>query len=366
MILFLIAMVFVSCNKEDDTTDNTGDPSNLTVEVLSIDHEAGVAEIQANADNAVLYEFYIDDATSPEESNNTGFLAYAFEDKTFFTVTVRAYGSSGRYIKETVEVQVDEGGGSGPVPIDRGYTTPLEYAGYSLVWQDEFSGNSINSSFWGFDTGNNNGWGNNELEYYRIQNAWVANEVLTIEAREEYYQGFNYTSAKLKTKGKKSFQYGRIDIRALMPEGQGMWPALWTLGNDINSVSWPNCGEIDIMEMKGGSDREKTVYGTAHWDSGGNNASYGKTRTLPSEEYNLAEAYHVFTIIWDENSIKWFLDDQQYNVLDITGSTMSEFHQAHWFIFNVAVGGNFPGSPDATTVFPQQMKVDYIRVFQPN
>ena len=133
------------------------------------------------------------------------------------------------------------------------------------------------------------------------------------------------------------------------------------LGNNITSVGWPACGEIDIMEMIGGSDREKTVHGTLHWDNGGH-INTGGSYTLSSGTF--ASQYHVFSIIWDETSIKWFVNNSQYYEINITPAHMTEFHQNFFLIFNVAVGGNWPGSPDATTVFPQQMKVDYIRVFQ--
>ena len=244
----------------------------------------------------------------------------------------------------------------------------MQYEGYSLVWNDEFNDTGINSNHWVFETGdgcpNLCGWGNNELEYYRTQNAWVGEEVLTLEARKENFGGRNYTSARLKTQGKKSFKYGRIDIRALLPKGQGIWPALWMLGNDISNIGWPKCGEIDIMEMVGGQGKDNQVHGTLHWDNGSGHASYGQSYTLPSGIF--AGAYRVFTLIWTETSMKWYVDDQIFNTVDITDPSMSEFHQPFFFILNVAVGGNWPGSPDATTVFPQQMKVDYIRVFQKN
>ena len=241
-------------------------------------------------------------------------------------------------------------------------SSDVDNSEWKLVWQDEFNGSSPGPD-WKYDLGGN-GWGNNELQYYRAENSWVSDSVLTIEARLESFGGRQYTSSRMKTQGNFSFQYGRVDIRALLPEGQGIWPALWTLGENITSVSWPDCGEIDIMEMIGGDDRENTVYGTAHWEYNGTHASYGQSKTLPSGDYNFAESYHVFSMIWDENSIKWYVDNQQFNELSITGADMTEFHNPHFFIFNVAVGGNWPGAPNQSTIFPQQMKVDYIRLFQ--
>jgi hypothetical protein len=363
MALLMIILVLCAC--EEDNPVDLSNPSNLVVEVLSIDQETGEAVIQASAQYAVQFQLFIGNAGTPVEVNETGFFRYTFSEEGQYTITVRAYGASGRYITalKVVTILAEE---YDPVPLENGYFTPMEYEGYVLAWHDEFDGNSINPESWGYDIGdgcpNLCGWGNNELQYYRSENAWVADDVLTIEARQEDFMSRNYTSARLISKGKKSFRYGRIDIRALLPRGQGMWPALWMLGNDINTVGWPACGEIDIMEMIGGNNRENTCHGTIHWDNGQGHASYGTSFTLTSKTF--ADAYHVFSIIWDEYSIKWYVDDQPYTQVNITEPTMSEFHQEFWFIMNIAVGGNWPGNPDGTTQFPQQMKVDYIRVFQ--
>ncbi len=362
IIIFLLSLTFTFCSKDDDTV-NTDDPSNLKVEILTINHETGYVDIQATAQNAKLYQLYIGPSDIPEEVNDSGYFEYTFEGQGSHEFTVRAYGASGRYIKVITQVTIafepEE------VPLSRGYISSIEYSGYNLVWQDECNGVALDTEYWNFDIGTGvGGWGNNELQYYRAENAWVSDSVLTIEARQESFGGSNYTSAKIKTYGKKSFQYGRIDIRALLPKGKGLWPALWTLGDNFNSVGWPDCGEIDVAEMVGGNGGENKVYGTAHWEHEGAHADAGGSKTLSSSVYNYNEAYHVFSVYWDENFIKWYVDDQQFYEIDISSGDMSEFHQAHWFILNVAVGGNWPGSPDATTIFPQQMKVDYIRVFQ--
>jgi hypothetical protein len=150
-------------------------------------------------------------------------------------------------------------------PVDTtGYSTPNNYPGFTLVWSDEFDSNQINQNNWSFEIGNNNGWGNNELEYYTnsTNNAFVSQGNLIIEARQESEDGFAYTSARMKTQNSKSFTYGRVDIRAILPRGQGIWPALWMLGNNITTVNWPTCGEIDIMELLG--QQPNIVYGTIH------------------------------------------------------------------------------------------------------
>ncbi|MCF8228364.1 MAG: glycoside hydrolase family 16 protein [Bacteroidales bacterium] len=344
--------------------EDSGDPYDLSIEIVSIDQEKYKVILQAEAKNTVEYWFYLEPEEEAEEINTSGYFEHTYEEPGDYKIIVRAYGPSDRYIKASKSFSISGADPPPEVPLSKGYISPLQYDGYQLVWQDEFNSNSINLSNWGFEVGDGCpdlcGWGNNELEYYRAENASVADSVLTIEARAESFGGRDYTSARMISRGKQSFQYGRVDIRALLPQGKGMWPALWMMGNDFNQVGWPNCGEIDIMEMIGGM--ENTCHGTAHWDDGQGHASYGQSTTVSPE--TLAEAYHVFSIVWDESSIKWFVDAKMYNELSIVEASMSEFHQEFWFIINVAVGGNWPGSPDATTVFPQQMKVDYVRVFQ--
>lgn len=356
VLSLLVLLLFSSC---EDNKINTNDPSNLVVEVTVSNNGSGVVQVQAIADNTIEYQLRIGTNPTPVAINETGLFEYTFTVSGNYTLDIRAYGSSGKYIKVERHAEVTIGNG---VTIEDGYATPLNYSGYNLTWNDEFEGTTVNTSNWIFETGTgNSGWGNNELQYYRQGNAWVEGGVLTIEARKESYQGSNYTSTRMITKNKKSFQYGRIDIRALLPKGQGIWPALWMLGNNIQTVSWPSCGEIDIMEMVGGSGRDNQTHGTVHWDNSGHEY-VGGSYTLQSGIF--ADEYHVFSIIWDETLIKWFVNDIKFYEIDITPSHMSEFHQPYFFIFNVAVGGNWPGNPDATTIFPQRMRVDYIRVFQ--
>lgn len=246
-----------------------------------------------------------------------------------------------------------------------GYSTPNTHPGYTLVWSNEFSG-PISASEWNMEIGNGSGgWGNNELEYYTSssKNVFVSNGNLIIEARKEQVSGFNYTSARMTTQGKKTFTFGRVDIRAKLPKGKGIWPALWMLGSNISTVSWPACGEIDIMELVG--HEPNRVHGTAHWKPvTGTSTNKGTGFTLPSGDFS--QQFHVFSIIWERDVIKWLIDDQLFFTLakaDV-GTANYPFNDPHFFIFNVAVGGNWPGAPDANTVFPQRMFIDYIRVFQ--
>ncbi|MEO6228997.1 MAG: family 16 glycosylhydrolase [Ferruginibacter sp.] len=248
---------------------------------------------------------------------------------------------------------------------DAGYTTPNNYPGYTLTWSDEFSGTAINQNNWNFETGGN-GWGNHELENYtgRTQNAFQSNGKLIIEARSELFAGSNYTSARMTTQNKKQFKFGRIDIRAKLPVSKGMWPALWMLGSNISSVPWPACGEIDIMELVG-SDPKKVV-GTGHYANGtGQHDSKGGNYSLTTEDFS--QKFHVYSVVWEQDSIRWLVDDQVFYTMTktLTGTTTSyPFNNDFFFILNVAVGGDWPGPPDGTTIFPQRMFVDYVRVFQ--
>ncbi len=247
----------------------------------------------------------------------------------------------------------------------QGLTSPTTYPGMTLVWSDEFDGSTLNQANWSHETGNGqDGWGNNELQFYRPQNTSLQNGHLIITAKKEAFGGREYTSSRIITKGKQQFRYGRVDIRASLPKGQGIWPALWMLGSNFDQVSWPACGEIDIMEMVGGNGRENTVHGTVHWEHDGKRAEFGGKYTLSSG--TLSDKFHVYSIVWDDKSIRWFIDDKQYHVIDTTPAQLDEFRRSFFFIFNIAVGGNWPGSPDATSTYPQHMIVDYVRVFQNN
>ena len=241
-----------------------------------------------------------------------------------------------------------------------GYSSPESYPGMQMIWSDDFNAGEPIEDYWTFEYGGH-GWGNNEWQYYRKENTRVhSGGYLVIEAREENYGGKQYTSSRIVTKNKFNFKYGRVDIRAVLPYGQGIWPALWMLGKNFSSVGWPACGEIDVMELIGNS--PATTHGTIHWEKEGNHAQYSGSTTLANGIFN--DEFHVFSLIWDEYHIEWLLDGKKFHEADIRPADLSEFHDEFFFIFNVAVGGNWPGYPDQTTEFPQRMIVDYIRVFQ--
>ena len=242
---------------------------------------------------------------------------------------------------------------------------------YQLVWSDEFNGPQVNTSIW--DIRNDGNVQNNELEYYtnRPSNLTVSNGTLVITALKEEYGGRHYTSARLSTK--LSWQYGRIEARMKLPFGQGLWPAFWMLGANINSIGWPACGEVDIMEMIGGASRSNPpggddyLFGTAHWANNGSHVQYPPSSNisnyrLPSGRF--CDDYHIFSITWTPSKITWYVDGIQYCSLDTTPAGLSAFRAPFIILLNLAVGGSWPGSPDASTTFPQTLEVDYVRVYQ--
>lgn len=246
---------------------------------------------------------------------------------------------------------------------DDGFITPDTYPSMQLKWADEFNATALNTTDWTHELGNGCnislcGWGNNELEVYtdKPENIKLDNGKLVITALE---QSGGYTSARIKTENKQELRYGRIDVRAKLPKGQGIWPAIWMLGENIDVVSWPACGEIDIMELVG--HEPATVHGTVHYRDDVYKYSSGST-SLTSGDFS--DKYHVFTIVWDFNTITWYVDNVPFKQFTNSNIAGWPFNKSFYFIMNVAVGGNWPGPPDDTTVFPQQMMVDYIRVFQ--
>ena len=228
---------------------------------------------------------------------------------------------------------------------------------WQIVWQDEFNG-SI-SSDWSFDIGYGQwGWGNDEWQYYTPDNAIIGDSTLIIRATLEGAPGKrdgSIKSAKLITKDKFSFTYGKIEARIKLPRGKGLWPAFWMLGTNITEVSWPQCGEIDIMENVNG---QSTIHGTVHWGENNAHRQYGcSVQNVAIDEFN------VYTVIWDRNYIRWLLNGVEYCSLNITHERFSAFHKSFYVILNLAVGGNWPGDPDDTTPFPADMEIDYVRVY---
>lgn len=251
-------------------------------------------------------------------------------------------------------------------------SSPASSSSWTLNWSDEFnglSGSAPDPAKWTFDLGGN-GWGNKELESYtnRLENAHQVNGNLVITAIKENYTGTdgirrNYTSARLKTEWLFAQAYGRFEARIKIPKGQGMWPAFWILGNDIGTVSWPKCGEVDIMENIGSepSVNHGSMHGPGYSASNALTAKY----TLPMGQ-NLGDDFHVYALEWEPNVARFYVDGTLYETQTpaaLPSGTTWVFDHPFFIILNVAVGGAWPGSPDATTVFPQTMLVDYVRVY---
>ena len=248
-----------------------------------------------------------------------------------------------------------------PTPIP---TPVAAREGWELAWHDEFDGKTINRSDWTFDLGGG-GWGNGEAQVYTDlpQNARQEEGLLVIEARKETNElgGFEFTSARLKTQGLKTFQYGRIEARLKVPAGAGFWPAFWMLGSNIDQVGWPDSGEIDIMEYVG--KEPNLIMGTLHGP--GYSGALGLT-SRSVQDYPIADEFHTYAVEWDQDQIRWFLDDVEYHTL--TRSDVGEerwvFDQPFFLILNLAVGGTLGGFIGQDTVFPANVYADYVRVYQ--
>jgi beta-glucanase (GH16 family) len=381
-ILFLLLVTTFSC-KEDESTVVTGfsiDKNSLTegattnIQIITLTLEGKVV-----GELSVPYEIKGGTAINGTDlSTSQGELK--FNSSTLSVeVPVNIIGDTNLEITETFYLNIQYQGKLFEFPIDildddpieditsdaDGFITPSSYTSMNLIWSDEFNEAELNTSNWSYEIGNGCsagicGWGNNELESYtsNSENVKLENGKLVITAIDN---GGSYTSARIKTQDKQEIKFGRIDIRARLPKGQGIWPALWMLGENIDQpgTGWPICGEIDIMELVGHKPAE--VVGTVHYNNDGYKYS-SSSSTLSSGDFS--GEFHVFTIVWDHNKISWYVDNKIFKTFSNSNISGYPFNKAFFFILNVAVGGNWPGPPDQTTVFPQQMLVDYIRVFQ--
>ena len=281
---------------------------------------------------------YMDTPAEPESSSS------ATEPK-FSSVTLQSSSSD----KVTEPAEVTSSSSSSP-----------------YLWNDEFDGTAIDASKWTFETGAT-GWGNNEWQYYtaRSENAYVQDGILHIRANKERYESSDYTSARMITKGKFSFTYGTVEARIALPTGNGIWPAFWMLGENIDAVSWPACGEIDIIEAV---NDENVVYGTNHWQYEGGHAQYGNST---KDYYGTSKVlditqFHNYKMVWNEKLIAMYVDDFKYQEIAIENAAdgLEAFHKPQFFILNVAVAGNWPGFDVDDAQFPNEMRVDYIRVLK--
>ncbi len=341
--LFFLFIILISCSKGSASNDNTQTaPSNLVVTATPSTDGSGNVSFAASASNAVTYIYEYGNGIIETVAAGVVTYRYTTAGNITYTVIVTAKSSSGASISKSIQVTVNV------AP-----TAPI------LVFSDDFNVNGTpDAGKWGYDIGTGSGgWGNNELQYYtsRPENVIVAGGVLKIIALKENYLGSAYTSARLLSKGKYSFKYGRIEVRAKFPTGVGTWPAAWMLGDNIGSVGWPACGETDIVEHLG-RDLNK-IYGTLHYPghSGGN--ANGNTIIIP----DATTAFHTYSVDWSSTAIKIYVDAQLYHT--VANSASLPFNQNFFILLNMAMGGNFGGAidPAFTTA---TLEIDYVRVYQ--
>lgn len=341
---FASLLIFMSCSKATPTTPSEigKTPSNLSLSAVVATDGSGNVSFTATADNAASFTYEYGNGIIETIANGTVNYRYGAIGTNLYKVTVTAKGATGLTAKKSLDINV----------------TVVTNAA-TLIWSDEFNiDGAPDSKKWGYDIGTGSGgWGNNELEYYtnRTDNAVVSGGILKIIAKKEAYAGSNYTSARLLTKDKFSFKYGKVEARAKLPAGVGTWPAIWMLGNNINTVSWPVCGEIDIMEHIGVNLNK--IYGTLHHPghSGGN--ADGKTVMIS----NATTEFHKYTMEWNEISIKFAVDDTVFYTF--TNNASLPFNQNFFLLLNFAMGGNFGGAVDPA-FSSATFEIDYIRVYQ--
>lgn len=337
-ISLLLAFLYtglVSCKKDSGSGSTDNPPGNLTLSATVNPDNSGNVSFVAAATNTVLYTF--DMGNSVTQISTTGLLTYKYPVSGTYTVTVVAKSASGQTVSKSMTVTVS--------------------VVLSLVWSDEFdTPGQPDASKWGYDLGAG-GWGNNELQYYtnRADNASVSGGTLKITLKAENFSGSPYTSARLLSRGRYSFKYGKIEARAKLPAGGGTWPAIWMLGDNFGSVGWPACGEIDIMEHVG--NQLNRIFGTLHYPGrSGGNADGGSILIS-----NATTEFHKYTVEWNATSIRFLVDDVLF--FTYVNSSSTPFNQNFFIILNVAMGGNFGGTVDPA-FSSSSMEIDYIRVYQ--
>lgn len=338
--VFISALIFlvISCGKKDGGQGSDIIPSDLKVNAVVSTDNSGNVSFSATGTNIAVYIFDMGNGVNSVTSTS-GSLSYKYSSSGVYTVLVTGKSSTGKTISQSIQITV---------------TVVL-----SLVWSDEFdTPGSPDASKWSFETGTgSNGWGNNELEYYtnRTDNALIAGGVLKITAKREAYSGSAFTSARLITKGKFSWKYGRMEVMAKLPEGIGTWPAIWMLGDNIGTAGWPACGEVDVMEHVG--KQLNVIHGTLHHPGHSGATGDGSTVTIQ----NVTTAFHKYAVEWDQTTIRFLVDGVPF--YSFTNGNTLPFNQNFFLILNVAMGGNFAGPVDP--LFSNgAMEIDYVRVYQ--
>lgn len=349
--LTVMFLSFLSCSNSDGDNNDPNIPTDLSIIGEKIGADAnnpngdgsGVVDFVITATNSDYYRVLINNETL-ELTENTFSYTFAQSGTNDYSIIVSAYNSAG-FTSTTYDITV------------------YVHDELQLVWSDEFDTNGApDASKWGYNTGTgDNGWGNNESQYYtdRLDNAKVEDGVLKITAKKEDYEGAEYTSARLLTSGKFEFTYGRVDVRAKLPAGGGVWPAIWMLGANFGTVGWPACGEIDIMEYVGNNPGQ--ISSALHTTSSSGATVNYKATSISNE----TTEFHLYSVIWTENSITFLLDDVEYYTY--SPSTKNDdtwpFYNNQFIILNIAMGGNLGGAIDAD-FDASTMEIDYVRVYQ--
>lgn len=345
--LIIFAFVLLSCSSDSGSSGGSGTtgttPSNLTLSAVIVGTStqypngdgSGTVNFNISATNATTYKIDLGNGEVKDVSSGIFTYTYLTSGTNNFKVFVSAYNGV-NFVSTSISITL--------------YVAPTS------IWSDEFNTDGApNSSKWGYDLGAG-GWGNNESQYYtsRPENVFISNGTLKIIAKKESYLGSNYTSARLLTKGKFSFKYGRVEIRAKLPGGGGTWPALWMLGDNIGTVGWPACGEIDVMEYAGNKINKITA-ALHHPGHSGGNPDMGST-TITNAESD----FHIYSLDWRESYIKIYVDNQLF--LSFTNNSSVPFNQKFFLIFNCAMGGTYGGAIDPNFV-SSTFEIDYVRVF---
>lgn len=345
-LFFAAIFILFSCSGDSGGSEPVDkSPSNLIVSTSIVGSDTqnpngdgtGIVNFTAKADNATLYKMLVNGETL---TSATGSFTYTFTalGTNDYTVHISAYNAD-KFISKTVNVTVK--------------VSP------KLVWSDEFNTDGApDQSKWSYELGTGQGgWGNNELQNYtdRRENSVVSNGTLKINLKKEAYQGSTFTSARLVSKGKYDFKYGKIEFRAKLPAGGGTWPALWMLGSNYETSPWPACGEIDVMEHVG--NQQNKVFSTLHFPgNSGSNAVGGQT-TVPTA----STEFHTYSAEWSPTFIKFYVDNNLF--FTFNNSASLPFNNKFFIIMNMAMGGNFGGTVDPA-VTAATMEVDYVRVYQ--
>ncbi|WP_445384406.1 glycoside hydrolase family 16 protein [Robiginitalea sp. IMCC44478] len=355
---FSLLLILMGCQKGSSEATEDLAPLNLEVSANISSDGSGLVTFTVTAQNAERFDFYFSDGTTAVSYGEPVLKQFTTPGRFTYQIRVVAVGVNGQSISKTIPVTIEI---SMPEPPSDPENPPAgETGGFdTLVWSEEFTvPGPPDSAIWNYNLGdgcpNLCGWGNGESQVYTsdAQNVVVQEGILRINAIRN---GNSFTSARITSKGKAEFRYGRIEIRAKLPSGGGTWPALWMLGSDIDTNPWPGSGEIDIMEHVG--NKQDVVQGATHdpLNYGGN------ARVVSTVEEGVSEDFHVYGIIWDESEITFFIDDRNYGTL--SNGNNRPFNKPYYFLLNIAMGGNLGGAIDPNFT-SATMEVDYIRVYQ--